>query len=84
MKKLFLSLCLFLAISSVFAQTFVPDPNKVYNFVESTSNNVIGANGTQPALTDKQDLASQAFHFVSTGETDTYYILNGDNKYLNK
>ena len=85
MKKLFLSLCLFLAISTVFAQTFVPDPNKVYNIVESTSNNVIGANGTQPALTDKLlDLASQAFHFVSTGETDTYYILNGDSKYLNK
>ena len=84
MKKLLLSICLFLTISTVFAQTFVPDPNKVYNFVESTSNNVIGANGTQPALTDKQDLASQAFHFVSTGETDTYYILNGDSKYLNK
>jgi len=84
MKKLYLSLYLFLAIPTVFALTFVPDPNKVYNFVESTSNNVIGANGTQPALTDKQDLASQAFHFVSTGETDTYYILNGDSKYLNK
>ena len=87
MKKLFLSLCLFLAISTVFAQTFVPDPNKVYNIVESTSNYVTGpssAGSTQPALTDKQDLASQAFHFVSTGETDTYYILNGNNKYLNK
>ena len=84
MKKLFISLCLFLAISSVSALNFVPDPNKVYNIVESTSNAVIGASGTQPALTDKMDIASQAFHFVSTGETDTYYILNGNSKYLNK
>jgi len=84
MKKLFISLCLFLAISSVYALNFVPDPNKVYNIVESTSNAVIGASGTQPALTDKIDIASQAFHFVSTGATDTYYLLNADNNYLNK
>jgi hypothetical protein len=84
MKKLFMSLCLFLAISTVFAQTFVPDPTKVYNIVESTSNNVIGANGTQPALTDKQDLASQAFKFVPTGATDTYYLLSSSNMYLSR
>jgi len=90
MKKLFISLCLFLAVSSVFAQNFVPapnfvpDPTKVYNIVESTSGNVIGASGNQPALTTKVSSASQTFHFVPTGATDTYYLLSVNNKYLNK
>jgi hypothetical protein len=85
MKKLFISLCLFLAISSVYAVTFVPDPNKVYNIVQSSSNNVFGASGTSPVLSDKQDLASQAFKFVSTGVTDTtYFLKNGSNMYLNR
>ena len=87
MKKLFLSLCLFLAISSVFAQNFVPDPNKIYNIVESTSNRVIGvgAAGSQPALYDKANVASQAFKFVPTGENDsTYYLLSSTGMYLNK
>ncbi|MDD4970355.1 MAG: T9SS type A sorting domain-containing protein [Paludibacter sp.] len=84
MKKLFMSLCLFLAISTVFAQTFVPDPNKIYNIVESTSNNVVGASGTQPALTVTANLASQAFRFVPTGSLDTYYVLSVNHKYFNK
>jgi len=64
---------------------FVPDPNKILNIVESTSNNVIGVGkaGSQPALTDKQDLASQAFKFVPTGAPGTYYLLSSTNLYLN-
>jgi hypothetical protein len=69
------------------SSAFVPDPNKIYNIIESNSNNVVGPSSvgsTQPALTDKQDLASQAFSFVSTGETDTYYLKNGSDMYLNR
>jgi glutaredoxin-related protein len=85
MKKLFISLCLFLAISTVFAQTFVPDPNKFYNLVESTSSNVIGIGsaGSQPALMVSAGLSSQAFKFVPTGATDTYYVLSASNLYVN-
>jgi len=66
------------------SSAFVPDPNKIYNIVESTSNNIIGPNGTRPALTDKQDLASQAFQFVPASATDTYYLLSKSNMYLNR
>ena len=90
MKKLFISLCLFLAITSVYAQNFVPDPTKVYNIVETTSNLVVGStiNGglstTQPALMPLTNSSSQAFNFVSTGAPDTYYLLNVNNYYLDK
>ncbi len=86
MKKLFITLCLFLAISSVFALNFVPDPNKFYNIVESTSNNFIGIGGagSQPSLVATGDLSSQAFKFVSTGTSDsTYYVLSASNLYIN-
>jgi hypothetical protein len=84
MKKIITSLCLLLAISSVYAQTFVPDPNKVYNIIANSGGMTIGALGTQPSLAYSIDSKSQAFHFVPTGATDTYYLLNMDNMYLNK
>jgi len=84
MRKIFITLCLFLAISSAFATNFVPDPNKVYNIIENGGGKTIGALGTQPTLTNLINLKSQAFHFVSTGAPDSYYLKNMDNKYLNK
>lgn len=86
MKKIFISLCLFLAVSTVFALNFVPDPSKIYNIVEVSSNNVIGVGtaGNQPSLTDKADITSQAFTFVPVaGKADTYYVLSSTNLYIN-
>jgi hypothetical protein len=91
MKKLFTSLCLLLAITSVYAQNFVPDPAKQYNIVQTPSNLVVGAilsggvSTTTPALVKLANLKSQAFSFVPvSGKTDTYYLLNAEGNYLNK
>lgn len=85
MKKLFISLCLFLAMSSVYAQTFVPDPTKVYNIVEAGSQMVVGAppvGATQPILTVLKNSEDQAFNFIPTGAPNTYNILSVANMYL--
>jgi hypothetical protein len=91
MKKLFTSLCLFMAIITVYAQNFVPNPNKQYNIVQTSSNLVVGPtqvggiSTTQPAVVTLANLKSQAFSFVPvSGKTDTYYLLNAEGNYLNK
>jgi hypothetical protein len=87
MKKLFISLCLLLAIASVYAQNFVPDPTQQYYIQGLNSGLYIGVvteGTTQPALTNLQNLASQAFNFIPTGAPDTYNLLTVDNMYLNK
>jgi len=91
MKKLFISLCLFLSLTSVSAQNFVPDPNIMYNIVHTDTKLVIGPtqtagfSTTQPALMTSANLSSQAFNFIAVaGKADTYYLLNGEGKYLNK
>jgi hypothetical protein len=85
MKKLFTFLCLFLAISSVYAQ-FVPDANVKYNIVQTPSNLVVGASNTGfPAVVTLANLKSQAFTFVAvSGKPNTYYLLNAAGNYLNK
>ena len=84
MKKKITFLCLFLAILSISAQNFVPVANKYYNIVESTSNLVVGTDGTKGVLTTLQNLQSQAFRFVPAGPTDTYYIQSANDLYLNQ
>jgi len=85
MKKLFTFLCLFLAISSVYAQ-FVPDPTVKYNIVQTSSNLVVGATDAGlPAVVTLANLKSQAFTFVAvSGKANTYYLLNAAGNYLNK
>ena len=90
MKKLFTFLCLFLAISSVYAQ-FVPDATVKYNIVQTSSNLVVGptlvggVSTTQPAVVTLANLKSQAYTFVAvSGKANTYYLLNAEGKYLNK
>ncbi|MHB9143218.1 MAG: hypothetical protein ACYC25_15210, partial [Paludibacter sp.] len=91
MKKLFSIICLFLAISSGFAQNFIPDPNLKYNIVQTVSNLVVGPiisggfSTTVPAVMTLTNTSAQAFNFVPVaGKTDTYYLVNGEGKYLNK
>ena len=88
MKKLFISFCLLLAVGgSVFAQAFVPDPNKVYNIVETVSKLVVSPSGDlsgrDVVISALKNFGSQAFKFVPlAGQPDTYNIVNADNMYL--
>lgn len=86
MKKLFFFVSLFLAVSSVFAQTFVPSVGVKYNIVQNTSGFVVGlkaGDATYCRIVALDNSAAQAFEFIPTGATDTYYIKNGAGKYLN-
>ncbi|MDD5184998.1 MAG: T9SS type A sorting domain-containing protein [Paludibacter sp.] len=91
MKKLFSMICLFLAISTGYAQNFVPDPSVMYNIVQTNSNLVVGPaisggfSTTQPVVLTLTNQSSQAFFFIPVaGKTDTYYLQDGEGKYLNK
>jgi len=91
MKKLFFSICMFLAINSGFAQNFVPDPTVPYNIVQTVSNLVVGPtisggfSTTVPAVMTLKNTRAQAFNFVPVADkADTYYLVNGEGKYLNK
>ncbi|MDP4278892.1 MAG: hypothetical protein Q8914_14800, partial [Bacteroidota bacterium] len=84
MKKILLSFLLLMAV--VYAKaTFTPDPSTLYNIKQLNSGLVIGQNGTTPCLQSAKQKSYQAFYFVPVdGLTDTYYLINADNNYLNK
>ena len=91
MKKLFFFLYLFLSFTSVYAQNFVPDPTLMYNIEQTNSQLVVGPtlsggfSTTQPTVITLANLSSQAFSFIPvSGKANTYYLLNGEGKYLNK
>ena len=87
MKKVtFISFCLIMAVVLNLQAAFTPVAGEKYYIVQNltTTQNVIGAVGTQPTVSNADYVNSQLFEFVSTGTADTYYIKNADGKYLNK
>lgn len=91
MKKLLLIMGLNLALFTVKAQAFMPEPGVLYNIKQVSSGLVIGPtlvggiSSTQPAVLNLTNKKSQAFEFIPVADkTDTYYLLNGEGMYLNK
>ncbi|MDD3323110.1 MAG: hypothetical protein PHS59_16885 [Paludibacter sp.] len=87
MKKFFFFVGLFLAVSSVYAQTFVPTAGVKYNLKHVASGFVVGlkaGDAVYSRIVTLDNSASQAWEFIPVaGETDVYNIKNAANKYLN-
>jgi hypothetical protein len=87
MKKLFISISLLLAVVYAYA-AFIPTAGaKYYLFQNNILLNVgVGSGATQPTVqTPTNNSSSQLFEFIPvSGKADTYYIKNGDGKYLNE
>lgn len=90
MKKLLLFAGLFVALTMAQAQNFIPEPGVFYNIKQTISNFVIGPSvsggisSTQPSVVALTNKKSQAFEFVPVPDkAGTYYLLNGENMYLN-
>jgi hypothetical protein len=71
-------------ITVIGTPTFVPLTTAKYYLTQKSSYNVIGASlGIQPVLLKPNGSTSQKFSFESTGISNTYYLKNDSNQYLN-
>ena len=87
MKKIYyLIACIILSTSVlIHGANVVPEAGVYYNIIQTPSNMVFGALGTQPVVQTATKGLDQAFEFVPVeGKADTYYIKSFFGKYLNK
>ncbi len=87
MKKIFYFIvCIAISAQGLMhAANVVPEPGVYYNIIQTPSNMVFGAVGTQPVVQTATNGLDQAFEFVPVdGKANTYYIKSFFGKYLNK